>query len=78
MPPNGKGRSNYKLIPQEARRIKGYGSVAHYDRIGLSWESEREGDRTSVVIELPDAISHESLMTLIAGLNDGSVADRWS
>ena len=78
MPPNGKGRSGYRVVPEKARRARGYGAIAHYESVVIEWDSNRPGDLTSVEVKFPEPISQDMLLAVVAGLNNGSIPDRWS
>lgn len=77
MPNNGKGRSNYRVDETSVVPAKGYGP-GRYGRLRVLWDSTADGDPGFADVEFDESpIDQASLGALIAGLNDGSVEDRW-
>ena len=74
----GKGRSNYRVDSAGVVPAKGYGARS-YSRVRVLWaaaDPDDPGFADALFDEAP--ISHESLQALIAGLNSGTIPDRFS
>jgi hypothetical protein len=77
MPNQANGRSNYRVDPNGVEVARGYGT-GRYSRVRVLWDSTRAGDRTCADVPFDESpISHDQLDSIILGLNNGSIEDRW-
>lgn len=73
----GKGRSNYRLDPTGVIAAKGYGK-GMYHLARVLWDTTRDDDCGYAELTFDDPIRHDDLINVIAGLNNGTVPDRFA